>query len=51
MLHERKLDTRDEPLRLIYNAARRVNDAAVRKVTLSIVERDKMYIQTDGGRF
>jgi hypothetical protein len=50
--YESKVNTIDELLQGIFDAARRVNDTAVlRNVTLSIVERVRMCTQADGCHF
>jgi len=52
MVYERKVCTRDELLQRIFDVAARVNDAALlRKVTLSIAERVRLWIQADGCHF
>jgi len=50
-MYERKVDTRDELLQRIFDAARHVNDATVRKVTLALVEQVRMRSQADSGHF
>jgi hypothetical protein len=52
MAYERNMDTTDELLQGIFDAARPISNAAVLcDVTLSVVKEVKMCIQADGGHF
>jgi hypothetical protein len=52
MVYEGKVDSTDGLLQRIFDAARRINDVAVRyKSTLSVVEGIWMCIQADGDHF
>ena len=52
IFYAHKVNTREELLQRILSAARSINNAAVlRKVTSSLVTRDRKCIQADGGDF
>jgi hypothetical protein len=52
MLYAHKVNMREELLQQILSAARNINNAAVlRKVTSSLVTRDRKCVQADGGHF
>jgi len=52
MVYAHKVNTREELLQQIHSAARSINNTAVlRKVTSSLVTRDRKFIQADGGHF
>jgi hypothetical protein len=50
-MYKSKVGTKDELLQRIFDAARHVNDATVRKVTLALVEQVRMRSQADSGHF
>jgi len=52
LAYAQKVNTREELLQRIFSAARSINNVAVlRKVTSSLVTRDRKCIQADGGHF
>jgi len=52
VVYAQKVNTREELLQRILNAARSINNAEVlRKFTSSLVTRDRNCIQADGGHF
>jgi phage gpG-like protein len=52
MVYAHKVNTREELLQRILNAARNINNAAVlRRVTSSLATRVRKCIQADGGPF
>jgi hypothetical protein len=50
-MYEHKMDTRDELLQRIFDAARHVNDVVLSEFTLIIVEKVRRSIQTHSGHF
>jgi len=52
MVYAHKVNTREEILQRILSAARNINNAAeLRKVTSSVVTKDRKCIQANGGHF